>query len=294
MRIKTKNLLKTMKTHHVTSCSTGGLHNIAYTEWGNTNNSNVLFCAHGLTRNRHDFDIIAQHLSEDYRVICYDFPGRGDSDWLTNKLDYNYAQYVVDAMVIISRSGVEKVTWLGTSMGGLLGMMLASMDKSPIQSLILNDVGPFVSKEALIRIADYVGQPPSYATANELENYMRTTYAGLGELTDKNWKHLLKHGQRKLEDGNLTPNYDPDISQAFTQLPLNDINLWPLWGLIKQPCLVIRGQQSDLLSADTAELMTTTGPCAQYEIIENAGHAPSLMDENQLNIISDWLHKFSS
>lgn len=291
MRIKTKNLLKTMKTNHVISCSTGGLHKLAYTEWGNTNNSSVLICAHGLTRNKRDFDIIAEHLSSDYRVICYDFAGRGDSDWLNNKLDYNYAQYVVDAMVIISRTGVEKVTWLGTSMGGLLGMMLASMDKSPIKRLILNDVGPFVSKQALVRIADYVGRPPAYNNADELECYIRITYAGLGDLSHNNWKHLLKYGQRELEDGSLTLNYDPDISQAFTKIPLDDINLWALWGLIKQPCLVIRGQQSDLLSADTVELMTTTGPCAEYAVIENAGHAPGLMDENQLNIISNWLHQ---
>lgn len=278
-----------METQYVTSCSVGGLHKLAYIEWGAKDNPNVLICSHGLTRNKHDFDVLAKSLSTLYRVICFDLPGRGESDWLSNKMAYDYNQYTIDALMLIARTGVEKVDWLGTSMGGLLGMALASMQNSPIKKLIVNDVGPHLAKEALMRIAEYVGQQPSFTTSKELGAYIRTVYAGFGELTEDQWNDMLRHGQRRLENGKFTLNYDPDISKVFMDKPLEDINLWPIWEAITQPTLVIQGEDSDLLVSDTANKMVTTGPKAQLITIPNTAHAPGLMNDNDIQLVKDWL-----
>lgn len=280
-----------MKTQYVTSCSIGGLHQLAYTDWGDKENPDILVCSHGLTRNKHDFDALAQKLSPKRRVICFDLPGRGESDWLNNKLAYDYNQYTVDALMIIARTGAKKVDWLGTSMGGLLGMAIASLENSPIKTLILNDVGPFIPKAALMRIADYVGKPPHFNTANELENYMRTIYAGFGELTNEQWKHLLRYGHRTLDSGQLTLNYDPDISLAFSNKPLNDIDLWPVWNSIQQRSLIIRGENSDLLERSTAEKMIESHPNSELLHIINTAHSPALMNNNDIGLIEHWLDK---
>jgi len=278
-----------MKTQYVTSCSIGGLHNLAYSSWGDTNNPNVLVCSHGLTRNRHDFDALAEKLSAKRRVICFDLPGRGDSDWLNNKMAYDYTQYTVDALMVIARSGVERVDWLGTSMGGLLGMAVASLENSPIKKLILNDVGPFIPQAALQRIADYVGQQPQADTAKELKAYIQAIYADFGELTDEQWEQMLRFGQRTLENGKLTLNYDPEISQVFKAQPLEDISLWPVWENIAQPTLIIRGESSDLLQQETADKMLLTKTNAELISIPNTGHSPALMNDIDINLIENWL-----
>ncbi len=280
-----------METKYITSCSIGGLHKLAYLEWGDENNPNVLICSHGLTRNKHDFDLLAEKLSDNYRIICFDLPGRGESDWLTNKMAYDYNQYTVDALMVIARTGVEKVDWLGTSMGGLLGMALAAMPNSPIKKLIINDVGPYLPKEALMRIAEYVGQQPSFNTSEELGAFIRTVYAGFGELTEQQWNNMLTYGQRTLESGQFTLNYDPGISQVFMDKPLEDINLWPVWDAITQPTLVIKGENSDLLMPDIATKMLTTGPKAQLITIPNTAHAPALMNENDIQLVKHWLQQ---
>jgi len=280
-----------MKTQYVTSCSTGGLHQLAYTDWGNKENPDILICSHGLTRNKHDFDALARKLSSKRRVICFDLPGRGESDWLNNKLAYDYNQYTVDALMVIARTGAKKVDWLGTSMGGLLGMALASLENSPIKTLILNDVGPFIPKTALMRIADYVGKLPYFDTANELEGYIRTIYAGFGKLTNEQWKHLLRYGQRRLDNGQVTLNYDPDISLAFSNKPLEDIDLWPVWNSIQQRTLIIRGENSDLLEQSTAEKMIASHANSELLEILNTAHSPALMNDTDIGLIEHWLDK---
>jgi len=278
-----------METQYVTSCSIGGLHKLAYSSWGDINNPNVLICSHGLTRNRHDFDVLAEKLSVKRRVICFDLPGRGDSDWLSNKSVYDYTQYTVDALMIIARSGAERVDWLGTSMGGLLGMALASLEGSPIKKLILNDVGPLIPQAALQRIASYLGKQPQADTAEELKAYIQTIYAGLGDLTDEQWQQLFRFGHRTLENGKLTLNYDPEISQVFNNKPLEDINLWPVWASVAQPTLIIRGESSDLLLQETAEKMLLTKSNAKLISIPNTAHSPALMNGTDINLIENWL-----
>jgi len=206
---------------------------------------------------------------------------------------YDYPQYIVDALMVISRTGVAKVDWLGTSMGGILGMLLASMDNSPINRLILNDVGPYIPKQALEAIAQYVGKLPSYDTANGLESYMRQIYGGFGQLSDSDWRKMFKYGHKILENGQFTLSYDPSISKPFLNKPPKDINLWPIWQNIKQTCLLIRGEESELLTVETANEMTRTGPCPELYTICNTGHAPALMDEEQYQFIANWLEKTS-
>lgn len=279
------------KTQYVTSCSIGGLHQIAYTQWGQANNPEVLICSHGLTRNKHDFDALAVKLATKRRVICFDSPGRGESSWLNNKVAYDYNQYMVDALMVIATTGVEKVDWLGTSMGGLLGMVLAAQPNSPIKKLIINDVGPFVPKEALQRIAEYLGQQPVFNTEEELERYIRTVYAGFGDLTEQQWNNMLNYGQRRLDNGKFALNYDPDIARVFADKPIEDVNLWPVWEAIQQPTFVIKGENSDLLLDEVAQKMTTTGPKATLTIIPNTAHAPALMNNTDIQLIEDWLDK---
>lgn len=278
-----------MKTHYLTSCSISGIHKIAYSDWGDKDNPNVLICSHGLTRNRHDFDVLAKKLSAKRRVISFDLPGRGDSDWLNNKMAYDYNQYTVDALMVIARSGAQSVDWLGTSMGGLLGMALSSLPGSPINKLILNDIGPFVPKTALSRIAEYVAHPPSFNTLSELLVYMQSAYAGFGELTSGQWKHMLQYGHRVLENGQVTLNYDPDISKVFSSKALEDIDLWPLWKSIRQPTLVIHGETSDILELNTAEQMIQIKCNAKLISIPNTAHSPALMNTTDIALIESWL-----
>lgn len=278
-----------MKTLSVQSCSSSGYHHIAYTDWGDEDNPEVVVCAHGLTRNARDFDALAEHLSEHFRVVCYDFPGRGKSDWLFNKQDYDYSQYLVDAAVLIARLNVESVHWLGTSMGGILGMTMASLPNNPIKNLILNDVGPFVPESALQRIASYVGDQPEFDTEQELEQFFRTNYASFGNLTDEQWAHFLKHSQRRLDNGKFTSHYDTGIAIPFMGKPIQDVDFWPVWDRIVAPTLLLRGENSDLLLPEVADQMTQRGPKAELHTIPEAGHAPSLRTEAQIALVKNWL-----
>lgn len=280
-----------MHTEYLTSCSSAGLHKIAFQQWGDKKNPNVLVCAHGLTRQKHDFDDLAKRLSQHYRVLSFDFPGRGESDWLQNKSSYDFAQYIVDALIVVAYSNQNKVHWLGTSMGGILGMLLASMDNSPINKLIINDVGPFIPKTALSRIADYLSQPVEFDNEEQFELYLRTIHASFGALTDDQWKRLTRYSQRKLTNGKITLHYDPGIALPYASNATQDVDLWPVWHAITQQCLLIHGEQSDLLSAETAQQMTKTGPKSELLTIPNTGHAPALMNDNDIDYIHRWLSK---
>jgi pimeloyl-ACP methyl ester carboxylesterase len=216
--------------------------------------------------------------------------GRGGSDWLPAGALYGYPQYCADMAVLIARLGVGQVDWVGTSMGGLMGMMLAAQPKSPIRRLVMNDVGPFVTKAALDRIAAYVGQDPSFADMGQLEAYLRQIYAPFGELTAEQWKHLAVHSARPSQDGSLGLAYDPAIGEPFEAGAMEDVDLWPVYERITCPILVIRGEMSDVLLKDTAEEMTRRGPAELVEIAD-VGHAPPLMDEAQIALVREWLDR---
>ncbi|WP_119678602.1 alpha/beta fold hydrolase [Indioceanicola profundi] len=281
--------MPTMTERSFLGLSATGFHRVAYTEWGT--GPRTIVCVHGLTRNSRDFDVLAADLAETLkaRVVCPDVVGRGRSDRLVNPDNYGYPQYMSDMAALIARLDVETVEWVGTSMGGLIGMLLAAQPNSPISRMVINDVGPFVPKAALQRIADYVGVEHAFEDLNKLESYLRATYAGFGKLTDAQWAHLAQHSARGLPDGRLGLAYDTGIARIFAQAPIGDVDLWPVWSMIRCPVLAIRGVDSDLLQPETARRMAEEGPKAKVVEIAETGHAPALMDPAQIAAIRDFL-----
>jgi len=279
-----------MQRKHFKSLWLHGFHRVDYSEWGNPNNPRVLICVHGLTRNSRDFDFLAAALSEHYRVICPDVVGRGTSEWLSHKSDYGYPLYLADMAALIARAGVETVDWVGTSMGGIIGMMLAAQAQTPIRKLVMNDVGSIVTGAALQRLAAYVGKPVAFASLEDAEKYFRKTHSTFGPLTDAQWRHLALHGVSKGSDGQYRLVYDPGIAQTFSGAPIMDIDMSMIWNGVQCPTLVIRGDQSDLLPVQTLQLMKFGHPALRIFEAAGCGHAPALMDAIQINVIRDFLY----
>lgn len=263
---------------------------MAYTEWGDAGNPRVLICVHGLTRQGHDFDFLAQALASDYRVVCPDVVGRGRSDWHVVKDDYQLPYYLADMVTLIARLDVEQVHWVGTSMGGLIGMVMASLPNTPVSRLVLNDVGPVVTAESVVRLQTYVGKAPPFADIAEAEAYIRLVGAPFGTLTDAQWRHLTEHEIRPRAEGGVELNYDPGIAVPFSKTPLpGDVDLWAIYDAIRCPALVIRGEQSDLLPRETWSEMGQRGPRALTVEVPGVGHAPMLMDAAQIEIVKRFL-----
>jgi pimeloyl-ACP methyl ester carboxylesterase len=265
-----------------------GFHRMHYWEWGDPHNPRVVICVHGLTRNGRDFDSLAAALAPHFRVLCPDIVGRGQSDWLAHKQDYGYPQYLSDMAALIARSGAQGVSWVGTSMGGLIGMMLAAQAGTPIHRMVINDVGPLVPKAALQRLATYVGKAPPMPDVQALERYLREVLAGFGALTDEQWRHLAATSARRNDDGSYVPAYDPAIANAFSG-ELQDVVLWPVWDAVRCPTLLLRGADSDLLLRETAVEMTQRGPRARLNEFPGCGHAPALMAKDQIEVVRDFL-----
>lgn len=274
-----------------TALDGSGLHRMAYTEWGDAHNPKVLICVHGLTRNGRDFDFLARKLSRDYRVICPDVVGRGRSDWLKKSAGYGFPQYVADMVTLIARLDVAEVHWLGTSMGGLIGMFVAALEHSPITRLILNDVGPVITNESLRRIGEYVGKAPRFASLEEAEKFTRFVSAPFGNLSDAQWRHLTETSVRQTEDGQWEMRYDPAIAEAFQLgfLMHQDVILWPYYDAIRCPTLVIRGAESDLLPESSLAEMARRGPKAWTREIPGVGHAPMFHDQAQVAVVHEFL-----
>ena len=279
----------TMTSRYYRTLGPHGFHRVHYTEWGDPDNAKALICVHGLTRTGRDFDFLAAALEQHYRVICPDVVGRGKSDWLTDKADYTYPLYVNDLATLLARIDAEQIDWVGTSMGGLIGVFLASYAGTPIHKLVINDIGPRVPVTGLKRIAEYVGQVVAYDSLEKMERFMRTIGAPFGSLTDEQWRHMTMHSSRQLEDGRYALAYDPGIAENFKTLALQDIDLWPLWDAIHCPTLVLRGAHSDVLDHPDAIAMTERGPKAKLVEFSGMGHAPALMAYDQIAVVRDWL-----
>ncbi|MGR9108694.1 MAG: alpha/beta fold hydrolase [Gammaproteobacteria bacterium] len=277
-----------MASKTVSALGPHGFHRIHYTERGDPENPNVIVCVHGLTRNCRDFDDLATVLAKSHRVVCPDMPGRGLSDWLEHKEEYNTATYVADIAVLIARLNVEYVGWIGTSMGGLIGMMLAAQPGTPIRRLLLNDIGPEISSIAHERIVQYLGSNPVFKDIPSAERYFRTIHAPFGPLTDAQWQRLTMHSIRPSGDAGYVPHYDPGIAIPFNTYRNSAGSLWELWDKVRCPVLVFRGSESDLLSAETARAMTTRGPSCRVIEFAGIGHAPSLMSDDQIAAVEDW------
>ena len=278
------------KQHDVQCVSPSGLHRMAYTEWGVRDNPRVLICVHGLTRNGRDFDALAQALATEYRVVCPDVVGRGQSSRLRDPSAYGIAQYVVDMVTLIARLDVGSVHWLGTSMGGLIGMALASQDGTPIHRLILNDVGPVITTESLERIATYVGTDPTWATFDEALAYVKVISAPFGQLDEVQWRHLTEYSIGQRSDGRWGFLYDPLIAAPFKAAFSGEpIDLWPVYERIHCPTLVLRGAESDLLTREVWQQMGERGPRARLAEIPGVGHAPMFLRDDQIAIVRDFL-----
>jgi len=282
-----------MREGKVKCLSAAGFHHMAYVEWGDPANPKVLVCVHGLTRCSRDFDFLAQALEADYRVVCPDVAGRGRSDWLRNKSLYGMPQYCSDMTTLLARLNVEQVDWVGTSMGGLIGMALAAQPESPIRRLVLNDVGPVISATSLVRIGDYLGSPPRLDSIEQAEGFIRLIAASFGPHSDGQWRHLTEHVVRTAADGKVEFRYDPGLAQSFRDAQAasggKDIELWPLYDAMTCPTLLVRGAESDLLTSDAALEMTRRGPNAKLVEFDGVGHAPTLMDPLQIASVREFL-----
>ena len=278
-----------MNTGSIKCLSPTGFHEMVYSEWGEADNPRVVVCVHGLTRNGTDFDTLAQALAGEYRVLCPDVVGRGRSGWLKDPKHYGYPQYLADMTALIARSGAETVDWVGTSMGGLIGMLLSAQTGTPVARLVLNDIGPFLPRAALERIVDYAGDDPRFPDRDALDAYLREIYAPFGPFTDEQWQRLVDSTARRTEQGDIALAYDPDIVVPMRAAPIKDVDLWKVWDAITAPTLLIRGELSDVLPEDVAGDMTRRGPGATLHQFAGIGHAPSLMSPEQVGVIVDFL-----
>ena len=273
--------------------SPAGLHNMAYKEWGDPKNPAVLMCVHGVTRVSDDFDALAAVMSDRYRVICPDVVGRGRSSWLTNPQAYQLTQYVSDMVTLIARLDVTQVDWFGTSMGGLIGMGVAALKGNPIRKMMLNDIGPTINFAALMRIAQYMGKEVRFPTFEAGVDYIRTIAAPFGPHSDEQWHKLAGDVLRQQKDGQWSRHYDPAIAQAFSTFTeenaaQSEAALWAIYDAIQCPVLLVRGSESDLLSRETADLMTQRGPRAALTELAGIGHAPTFMQPEQIALARDF------
>ncbi|MDO4683488.1 MAG: alpha/beta hydrolase [Lautropia sp.] len=271
----------------VTCAHPGGLHRLAYAEWGEADNPRVVMCVHGLTRNGRDFDELARALVEDgYRVVCPDMPGRGGSDWLSDTSGYALPLYIADCVTLLARLDTEQVDWVGTSMGGLIGIMLAAMpgSRNPVARLVINDIGPVVNHEGVSRLVHQLSRrPDAFATFEEGLAYTRdVAAASFGPHTPEQWRLLAEHTVVP-KDGHWVMHYDPAIiTVAMQALDRLAPPLWDVWDRIRCPALVLRGAESTLLDEDVAQAMTQRGPKARLQTYEGVGHAPSLIQPGQI------------
>jgi len=267
-----------------------GPRTMAYVEWGDPK-AKVLVCVHGLTRCARDFGFLAQEMARrGYRVICPDVAGRGDSSWLTDPMDYAVPTYTKHMLLLLAHLQLESVHWVGTSLGGLIGMSIAAMPGSPIGRLVLNDVGPVLTVAAVQRIAAYVGKWPPLPDIEAAERYVREVSAPFGPHTDAEWRFLTEHVVRRNPDGSLRMHYDPAIAVPFSAEPATrDVQLWALYDAIRCPTLGLRGEHSDLLSRETVAQMAVRGPRARAVEFAGVGHAPTLIHTDQIAVVRDFL-----
>lgn len=262
---------------------------IHFTEWGDEAAPPVI-AWHGLARSSRDFDDFAAALAPRWRLICPDTPGRGLSQWAPDPArEYCLDFYVDIAESLMDQLGLQKAHWVGTSMGGAIGTLGAATKlRGRIRRLVLNDNGPELAAPALERIKTYAGQPPSFATVTELEAYFREIYASFGHLTDTQWRHLTETSLRRLPDGRVTTHYDPALVAQFEHHP-DDYLLWEAWDQLDLPVLCLRGEDSTLLTAETAQAMRERGPRAAVALIPGCGHAPALNTPEQIGLIERFL-----
>ncbi|MGX7709161.1 alpha/beta fold hydrolase [Methylobacterium sp. Gmos1] len=282
-----------MRTGRFLSVARGEFHAVSYVDWGPLDAVRVAVCVHGLTRQGRDFDVLAESLvRRGWRVVCPDLVGRGLSGRLKDPDDYGLPQYVVDMTMLVAHLGVDEVDWIGTSLGGLIGVLMASKEQTPVRSLVINDIGPHLPWLALRRIGEDVrAAPRSYPDFASAVRHVREVYAPFGRLTDGQWEHLARHSFFETEQGTWVSHFDPGIGEAFRPGRIFNNSFWQFWDRIRCPTLVLRGQRSDLLRPDTAQQMMRRGPRADLIEFPDCGHAPALLDSGQTALVADWVER---
>jgi pimeloyl-ACP methyl ester carboxylesterase len=296
-----------MKKNNVLGISAEGFHTIAYTEWGSWSApSPATLCVHGLTRNGRDFDALAGYLSTKGRyVLCPDVVGRGESAWFKNPAHYNFTQYVSDMTGLIARANTPQIDWVGTSMGGIIGMMLAAVPNTPIRKLVINDIGPQIPLVGLKRLSQYAGKDPVFNSMEEAKSYCKVSYADFGPLSEEQWNTFTEHSIKQTAPNVYTFKVDPGIRNAksksqwlheFIHHPRKaleglfyDVDLWSFWKKIRCPVLVIHGTNSDLLTAPIITKMRQIHSGIEVYEVEHAGHAPALLETKEHEVIYNWL-----
>jgi len=302
-----------MRQEYFHSLGNGAFHRIAYTDWGERANPHVVLCVHGLARNSRDFDFLAASLAGDCRVVCMDVAGRGESDWLESKSEYKFSTYQNDAAAMLARASAPassllgklfhkkqpRLDWVGTSMGGLIGMFLAAKRGSPIRRLVLNDVGALIPWSALFRMKGYITRGRRFQGVDEVEAYLREVCAPFGPLTDAQWRHLATHSARCDNDGEYLLRYDPSVGEGLhghidPEFPLGPdllrgIDLWNVWSKLECPTLVLRGAQSEVLLKKTLDEMRSRKPDLEVAEFAGVGHAPALMSAEQIRVVKEFL-----
>jgi pimeloyl-ACP methyl ester carboxylesterase len=281
------------RLNHAQCLSARGLHRMAYWEWGDAANPRVLVCVHGLSRQGRDFDVLAQAMSAEYRVVCPDVVGRGASDALADPTGYQIPAYVADMVTLLARLNAVTLHWVGTSMGGLIGLGLASLKQSPISRLVLNDVGPAIRFEAIQRIGAYLGAPLRWNTLDEAADYLWSISQSFGPHTREQWLALTRPMLKPDGDG-FKPHYDANIAVPFKALTAEmvaagEAMTWFAYDAITCPTLLLRGADSDLLTPETAQAMTQRGPKAQLREFAGVGHAPMLVADDQVRVVREFL-----
>lgn len=298
-----------MKKNSILGISSEGFHNVAFTEWGNSDlNLPTVICVHGYSRNCRDFDSLANYLSLKGRhVFCPDIVGRGDSSWFKDSHLYNFTQYITDINALISRTQARQIDWVGTSMGGIIGMMLAALPNTPIHRLVLNDIGPQIPIHGLRKIAKYAGKTPEFHSMEEAKTYFKINYADFGILTETQWDNFTEHSIEQIAPNVFVSKVDPGIKNAksATQLVteffhhphralegiLYDIDLWSTWNKIQCPVLVIHGARSELLTPEIIRKMQRIHNTTEVYEIKDAGHAPALLNLIEHEKIDTWLNQ---
>ena len=281
------------RLNHVQCLDSRGLHRMAYWEWGDAANPRVLVCVHGLTRQGRDFDTLARGLAGSYRVVCPDVVGRGESDWLADSAGYLVPAYVADMVTLLARLNAAQVDWVGTSMGGLIGLGLASLPGAPVRRLVINDIGPVIEPASLQRIGSYLGQPGHWRRLEEAADALQVISQGFGPHTREQWLALSR--PQLVQDGDgFKLRYDPGIAVPFRaatpeMAAVSETLLWQAYDRLRCPTLLLRGADSDLLTRATAHAMTQRGPRARLVEFAGVGHAPTLVQDDQRAAISQFL-----
>lgn len=279
---------------YVRSVSTSGFHKVAYADWGPEDAEDIVVCVHGLTRQGRDFDYLAADLARSgWRVLCPDLPGRGRSDWLPNTFDYVFPQYCADLSTLLAKAGAQTISWVGSSLGGLIGLVLAGMPNSPITRLVVNDIGPEVPFFAGFRIAALLnGLRLDFASLDEAESHFRQAFPTYGRLSDAKWRHIAEHSVALDErTGRYRALLDPKIVPAFQAGLYYQMSLWRYWDDAPAKLMCVRGRESDFLTPSVLAEMKRRRPDVQVLDIDGVGHMPMLMSREEIAAIGSFLQR---